>query len=72
MAYDLILAVACIILAIRFAFETDVALWTRVVVAAAAVGSFYSPWYTARILIQVIESLYVLLYLRAKTADTAT
>ena len=65
MAYGGILTVACVVLAVRFAFIGRASVRSKLVVGCVAVGSFLMPWRVGVILAQLAVSLYVLLYLKA-------
>lgn len=65
MAYGAILTVACVLLAVRFAFVARASVRSRWIVGGMAVASFFIPWRIAAIVGQLAISLYVLLYLKA-------
>jgi hypothetical protein len=63
--YGVILTVACVLLAIRYAFVGRASVRSKCIVGGMAVASFLIPWRIATILGQLAVSLYVLLYLKA-------
>jgi len=65
MGYELVLPIVCPILAVRFAFETQVSVRFRCIVGGIAIASFLSPWYIVRVLLQLADSVFVLLYLKS-------
>jgi len=65
MAYGVILTVACVLLAIRYAFVGRASVRSKCIVGGMAAASFFIPWRIATILGQLAVSLYVLLYLKA-------
>jgi hypothetical protein len=65
MAYGVILTVACVLLAVRYAFVVRASVRSRCIVGGMAVASFLVPWRIAAIVGQLAISLYVLLYLKA-------
>ena len=66
MAYGAILTIACIVLAVRYVFVSDVSLLSKFIVGGLALGSFFIPWSIGAIVVQLSVSLYVLLYLKAR------
>ena len=65
MAYGAILTVACVLLAIRYAFVGRASARSKWILGAIAVVSLVIPWRIGAILGQLAVSLYVLLYLKA-------
>jgi hypothetical protein len=65
MAYGAILTVACVLLAIRYAFIGRASVRSKCIVGGMAVASLFIPWRIATLLVQLTVSLYVLLYLKA-------
>ena len=65
MAYGMILTVACVLLAVRYAFVGRASVRSKCIVGGMAVASVLVPWRIAAIVGQLAVSLYVLLYLKA-------
>jgi len=65
MAYGGILTVACLLLAIRYAFVGRASVRAKCIVGGIALGSFLIPWRIGVIVTQLAVSLYVLLCLKA-------
>ena len=65
MAYGAILTVACVLLAVRYAFVGRASARSKWIVGGIAIVSFIVPWRIGAILGQLAVSLYVLLYLKA-------
>jgi hypothetical protein len=64
MAYGAILTVACVLLAVRYAFVERASARSKWIVGGIAVVSLVIPWRIGAILGQLSISLYVLLYLK--------
>jgi hypothetical protein len=64
-AYGAILTLACVLLAIRYAFVGRASARSKWLVGGIAFGSFIIPWQIGAIFTQLAVSLYVLLYLKA-------
>ena len=65
MVYGLILGVACLLLAIRYAIVSRASPRSKWIVGSLALGSFLIPWPIGALLAQLAVSLYVLLYFKA-------
>lgn len=65
MAYGGILTVACLLLAISYAFIGRASVRSKCIVGGIAFGSFLIPWRIGAVVTQLAVSLYVLLYLKA-------
>ena len=65
MGYGAILTFACLILTIRFLFVTNASPRSKYIVAGIAVTSLLIPWQIMAVLAQLVDSLFVLLYLKA-------
>jgi hypothetical protein len=65
MPYGAILTVACVLLAVRYAFVERASARSKGIVGGIAVVSLVIPWRIGAILGQLAVSVYVLLYLKA-------
>jgi hypothetical protein len=63
-AYGIILTIASVLLAIRFALVPQASLRTKFVVLAVEAASFLAPWVVVVTVSRLIVSLFVLLYVR--------
>lgn len=67
--YGGILPVACIILALRYVFMDRASIRSKCAVCVVSLVSFTIPWRIVAILVQLVVSIYVLLYLKVLESD---
>ena len=65
MAYDIILPIACVVLAVTFAILSDASFAGKGLVGAVALAGFLVPWTIPAIVLKLLVSLYVVFYFKS-------